>query len=262
MGGVITILANLVIIYFVLGILSYYVYDGPFNYAITERGKWTSLICFIIVLIISLLFHSIAFFKEMQKEVVINESLRRDKITAELNALKSQVDPHFLFNSFNVLSGLIDESPADAQKFLGGLSKIYRYVLENRNEDLVPLSEELDFAKKYMDLHRVRFEDSINVDIDVNAQHMDKTLPALSLQLLLENVIKHNAFDKRNPLTVTIQSNGSQLHVSNNTNKRKQAKDRNGIGLDNIRQRYELHRVEGFEVSDTPQLFTVKLPLI
>ena len=262
LGGVITILANLVIIYVVLGILSYYVYDGPFNYAITERGKWTSLICFIIVLIISLLFHSIAFFKEMQKEYIVNETLRRDKITAELNALKAQVDPHFLFNSFNVLSGLIDESPDEAQKFLLGLSNIYRYVLEHRNEDLVPLTKELDFAQKYMDLHQVRFEDSINVDIDVNARHMDKTLPALSLQLLLENVIKHNAFDKGRPLTVSIKSNDNQLYVSNSTNKRIQAKDSNGIGLDNIRQRYELHKVEGFDVVEEAQLFTVKLPLI
>ena len=259
---VITIGINLIVIYLVIGTVSYLVHDGPFNYALTRDGKWSVLICLTIVIIVTLIFYSIGFFKEVQSERLLNETLRRDKVTAELNALKAQVDPHFLFNSFNVLSGLIDEDPSAAQDFLSGLSKIYRYVLENRNEDLVELSQELNFAEKYMDLHKIRFEDSIKMRINVDAQHLDKKVPALSLQLLLENVIKHNAFDRDEPLVLEIKSVDNKIEVTNTKKKRTRLASNNGIGLDNIKQRYALHQIDGFEYTDSADSFNVKLPLI
>ena len=258
----ITIAVNLVIIYLVIGVTSYFVYDGPFNYAFTDNGKWTVLIALIIVSMITIMFYAVGFYQEVQSQKLLNETLRRDKVTAELNALKAQVDPHFLFNSFNVLSGLIDEDQDKAQHFLSGLSKIYRYVLENRDEDLVPLSEELDFAQKYMDLHKVRFEDSIKMHVDVDDSQLENEIPSLSLQMLLENIIKHNAFDKSEPLKVEIKTVGDLLHVSNTKRMRRKTSSGNGIGLNNIQQRYDLHQVEGFEYIEEDNKFTVKLPLI
>lgn len=260
-GTAIMILVNLVVICTVLSLVSVFVYGGGWDYAFSQNGRNTVLIALIIVVVISLIFYSVSFFKQIETEKRENVLLREEKLNAELNALKAQVDPHFLFNSFNVLSGLIDENPPQAQKFLSGLSKIYRYVLENRDEDFVTLDSEINFAQQYLDLQKVRFEHSLLLDLNVSEADMQKKLPALSLQLLLENAIKHNAFDAQSPLKITIDSHADKLVVSNNTRARKNLSDGSGLGLSNIRERYKLHKIEGFSVQDQGQIFRVELPL-
>lgn len=262
LGTAITIFVNLIVIYIVIITVTVLVHGGSYNYVLTQDGKNTVLITFIIVTVITLIFYSVGFFREMQAERVLNQNLKEEKIKAELNALKAQVDPHFLFNSFNVLSGLIDENPNQAQKFLGGLSKIYRYVLENRDEDLISLKAELGFAKEYLRLQEIRFEDSINLELSVDESQMVKRLPALSLQLVLENAIKHNGFDSENPLNITITDEGDQLVVKNNKKKRTRLIQDTGMGLANITQRYDLRKVGGFRIEDSNDFFSVHLPLI
>lgn len=222
----------------------------------------------VIVLVITLIFYCVMFFKRMQEEKLINAKLRTEKADAELNALKSQLDPHFLFNSFNVLSGLIDEDSKKAQHFLGDLSKIYRYVLEKRDTDLTTLAEEMDFAKKYLSLLSTRFEDGLKVNIGLNEDSLKKKVPTFSLQLLLENVVKHNKLDKEAPLTVNISATHKNLVVKNEKKSRSTyssvngSSETTGLGLENIKQRYALYQVEGFQVVDGQDVFEVNLPLI
>lgn len=262
LGTLITILINIVVIYAVITLVSVFVYQGPANYTMTSNGKNMVLVTFVIVTIMTLIFYSIGFFKEMEKEKLLSANLKEEKVRAELSALKAQVDPHFLFNSFNVLSGLIDEDPRQAQKFLSGLSKIYRYILENRNEELVSLESELNFAKDYLKLQEIRFEDSVMVHFDVDDSNLSMQLPALSLQLVLENAIKHNGFDAKNPLDISIANSDNVVTVRNNKRKRTQLREGNGIGLANIRERYTLRQVTGFSIEDEKDFFAVHLPLI
>ena len=252
-----TILMIILIYYFqvlILGVEDPEVFD--------RRHTGTLLISLTICLVATLYFHAAGFFKGMIRQMRLNEKLKEEKISVELNALKSQVNPHFLFNSFNVLSGLIDEDPSKAQKFLGGLSKIYRYILEQRNEDLITLRKELEFAQQYLKLQKTRFEDSVHVDINVPESDLDKKVPSLSLQLLLENAIKHNAFDEKEPLQIEILKSDKGLEVSNNVKKRNHINGSNGIGLENIGKRYDLHNIDGFRYGIEEERFNVVLPLI
>jgi len=262
MGTIITIIMNVVVIYCIITLVTVTVFKGPLNYVFTPNGKSMVLTTLVIVTIISLLFYSIGFFKEVQEERVINEKLRKEKATAELDALKAQVNPHFLFNSFNVLSGLIDENPDQAQVFLKRLSKTYRHLLESRDEAFISLQEELKFAKEYIALQQIRFEEGIQLNIDVNEDQMDKKVPALSLQLLMENAIKHNAFDKDSPLRIEMMNQNGHLLITNNKKHRSKLSEGSGMGLENIRKRYELNGENGFEVDDSASHFTVKLPLL
>ncbi len=261
-GTVITIIVNLVVIYAVGTIVTVFIYGGPWDYLFVGQGRNTVLISLVIVTVVTLIFYCVGFYSEVQNERLVSETLRKEKATAELNALKAQVDPHFLFNSFNVLSGLIDEDPKQAQSFLSGLSRIYRYVLEKRDEGLVSLDEELSFAQNYLKLQEIRFEDSIKLNLDVSPENLTKQLPALSLQLLLENAVTHNGFSAAAPLQIDISVKNGHLEVANNKQDRLKLAPGSGMGLSNIAQRYELYGVKGFEVIDTAETFTVHLPLI
>jgi len=229
---------------------------------LSSNNIFSIVIALTICLIATLYFHAVGFFKGYVSQLEVSKQLREEKITAELNALKAQVNPHFLFNSFNILSGLIDENPDKAQDFLADLSKIYRYILENRNEDLSSVAEEIAFAKKYFKLQQTRFEDSIQIDIDVPESIMDKQLPSLSLQLLLENAIKHNMFDKEKPLNISISKSKDSIVIKNNKRQRRNLDSSNGVGLPNIEERYKLRRVDGFVIDESEDSFTVTLPLI
>lgn len=262
LGTLLTILLNLVIIYGVGTLMVVWIFGGSADYMLTADGRQMAIICLVIVTVITLMFYSVGFFKQGQEVSLANEKLRKEKVSAELSALKSQVNPHFLFNSFNVLSGLIDEDPASAQKFLGGLSKIYRHILENRDEDLVSLEEELKFAEQYIDLQQTRFEDSVVLNSKVRASDLAKKIPTLSLQMVLENAIKHNGFSSQEPLVIDLVSDNGHLVVKNNKKDRKKLVESSGLGLKNIRQRYELHNVNSFGFEDLLDHFTVKLPLI
>ena len=151
--------------------------------------------------------------------------------SAQFESLKNQIDPHFLFNSLNVLSALIEENPESAQKFTTSLSKIYRYVLEQKDKELVTVSEELNFAKTYMNLLKMRFENSITFDLPTDfSNDLAKVVP-LSLQLLLENCIKHNVVSESKPLHIKIYMENNFLVVENNLQKKEVLTDRKGVGL-------------------------------
>ena len=258
-GSILVTMATLISLNIFLWV---YIWGNDFSILWNYENRNFYVVALVITIIVSTIIHAINFFQEVQKEKKISQRLRQEKLSTELNALRSHVDPHFLFNSFNVLSGLIDENPAKAQKFLAGLSKIYRYVLEQRNEETSTVGEELEFAQKYLDLQQMRFENSIAVNTEIDEETKEKKIPSLSLQLLLENAIKHNGFSDSNPLQITISEQNEKLVVSNNVHHRKNIKPSAGMGLDNINERYKLLAKDGIIVDANDELFTVKLPLL
>jgi hypothetical protein len=215
-----------------------------------------------VTLVITLVFHTIYFYKALTEKKVKEQQIVAKTETAKYESLKSQIDPHFLFNSLNVLTSLIGENPKLAEKFTTKLSKVYRYVLEQKNKDLIELDEELQFAKTYMELLKMRFEDAVTFKIPEKASNPDLKIIPLSLQLLLENTIKHNIVSEENPLTVTITEENGFLTIINNFNPKATLEKGTKIGLNNIVERYGLITLRKVVIEKNANYFTVKLPLL
>jgi hypothetical protein len=216
----------------------------------------------VITLIVSLVFHTIYFYKALTEKKVKEQQIVAKTETAKYESLKSQIDPHFLFNSLNVLTSLISENPKLAEKFTTKLSKVYRYVLEQKNKDLIELDEELAFAKTYMELLKMRFENAVTFEIPEKSSDSEFKILPLSLQLLLENTIKHNVVSEENPLKVTITEDNGYLVVSNNFNPKSIMENGTKIGLKNIIDRYHLITLKKVVVEKSTENFIVKLPLL
>ena len=216
----------------------------------------------VITLIITLIFHAIYFYKALTEKKVKEQQIVAKTETAKYESLKSQIDPHFLFNSLNVLTSLIGENPKQAEKFTTKLSKVYRYVLEQKNKDLIELDEELHFAKTYMELLKMRFENAVTFDIPEKALNPEAKILPLALQLLLENTIKHNVVSEENPLRVTISEENGYLVVSNNFNPKIVLEKGTKVGLKNIIDRYDLITLKKVLVEKTANQFIVRIPLL
>ncbi|MGE8381273.1 MAG: sensor histidine kinase, partial [Sphingobacterium sp.] len=181
---------------------------------------------------------------------------------AQFESLKNQLDPHFLFNSLNVLNGLIEEDPKKASLFTTDLSRIYRYVLEHTDKSLVSLQEELTFSKAYLNLLSLRFEAGIQIDLHIHEDEISGFILPLSLQLLIENVVKHNVISLKSPLILKIYRKNDYLYVENNLQKKKGLNSNAGIGLKNIQERYALLSDRPVYIQESADLFSVGLPII
>lgn len=218
-----------------------------------------------IALLISAFLHAKGFMDELKKtsrKEVVEQKLIAKSANAQFETLKNQLDPHFLFNSLNVLSSLIDENPKQAQKFTASMSKIYRYVLEQKDKELVTVEDEIEFAKTYCELLKTRFEDSVDFIFEVNKEDYRRYVVPLSLQLLLENCIKHNFATTSKPLIIRIFSENDTLCIENNLQVREQMKESAGIGLANIVQRYSLLTKKNVFIEKSEDYFKVKLPIL
>ncbi len=213
-------------------------------------------------IIVSLFFHVIYFYKALQERKVTEQKIIAGTASAKFESLKNQIDPHFLFNSLNVLTSLIEENPEQAQKFTTSLSKIYRYVLEQKDKELVSLEEELAFAVVYMKLLRMRFENSIFYEIPKNLSTPNAKVVPLSLQLLLENTVKHNVVSEGRPLKVRIFEEDGYLVIENDFQKKEVLNRRKGVGLQNIVDRYGLVTRRKVFIEEDQQKFAVKLPIL
>ena len=209
-----------------------------------------------------IIFHVIYFYNKYQKTKVKESQIVAKNETAKFESLKNQLDPHFLFNSLNVLTSLISENPIQAEKFTTKLSKVYRYVLEQKDKDLVALEEELKFAKSYMQLLQMRFEDAIVFSIPESVSRDDLKIVPLSLQLLLENAVKHNVISSEEPLKIDIYEDGGYLVIENSLNQKASLEKSTKVGLKNIQQRYELVSSNNVSIEKDKKIFRVSLPLL
>jgi two-component system LytT family sensor kinase len=193
------------------------------------------------------------------------EQLRKENALAQFEALKNQVSPHFLFNSLSILSSLVHVDASLSEKFIDQLSKAYRYILEQKDNETVPLKTELDFLKAYAFLLKIRFENKFDVEISIIDQEGEKyRIAPLTLQLLIENCVKHNRMSEKEPLIVAIFIKGDYLIVVNPVRRRTEIKKMTstGIGLANIKKRYQLLTKNPVQIDQDEELFTVKIPLI
>ncbi|QXP68171.1 2TM domain-containing protein [Polaribacter sp. AHE13PA] len=226
---------------------------------------WVHLFAIIFSLGVAAFFHAKGFMVNW-KSAMTQETTKQEIVakteTAKFESLKNQLDPHFLFNSLNVLTSLIGENPAQAEKFTTKLSKVYRYVLEQRNKDLVPIEEELKFANTYMQLLEMRFEDAVKFNIPDTISNNDLKIVPLSLQLLLENAVKHNVVSSSKPLTVSIYEEDTYLIIENNVNPKEAIGKSTKVGLQNIADRYGLITQKGVKIDNNNKTFKVSLPLL
>lgn len=227
-----------------------------------EEHASNYIVSVIITIIISLFVHAVYFYRSYQENRVKEQKIIAGTASAKFESLKNQIDPHFLFNSLNVLSSLIEENPDSAQKFTSSLSKIYRYVLEQRDKELVSVEEELAFAKTYMNLLKMRFENSIFYELPEKVNNPEAKVVPLSLQLLLENTVKHNVVSEKKPLHIRIFEEGNYLIVQNDLQKKEVLKDRQGVGLQNIINRYAILTERKVSINQTDKEFTVALPIL
>lgn len=238
------------------------IYGKDFMDFVRNENLAQYIFALVVAILVSAILHAFYFYKALQDTKVKEQKIIAGTASAKFDALKNQLDPHFLFNSLNVLTSLIEEDPSQAQKFTTSLSKVYRYVLEQKNKDLVSVDEELQFAKTYVKLLKMRFEDSIVLDIPEKSSNPDAKIVPLSLQLLLENAVKHNIITASKPLYIRICEDGDVLMITNNLQEKQVVKKSSGVGLQNIQQRYGLLSSRVMEIDKRAGAFTVKLPML
>lgn len=223
----------------------------------------SSLIIMICVIFITHVYETVFLVKDSENEMIRNEQLEQAKAQVELEALKNQIDPHFIFNSLNTLSHLIDENSRKARQFNDSLADVYRYILQNKSRDLVLLKEEIDFLLDYFSLLKIRFEDAVRLEINIDPSLYEQyLLPPISLQILIENAIKHNEFSDALPLVMELSLKDEQLTFHNVLYKRKLRKVSSKIGLLNLNERYKLATNKSITVQAEEKDFTVWLPVL
>ncbi|MEI8111287.1 MAG: sensor histidine kinase [Chitinophagia bacterium] len=205
---------------------------------------------------------SYQFFKAWKHSLIEIEKYKIETANAQLQNLKNQLNPHFLFNNLSVLSSLVYQNQDKAIEFINELSKVYRYVLDNKNTELTSLQEELDFLENYIYLLKIRFGNNISFDISIDVADKKKYLPPMCLQTIVENTIQHNEASQANPLNVSIFIENNRLVIQNPIQPRSDKAESSQTGLKNIQIRYQYFTDEKVQVVHTEHIFKVSLPLI
>ena len=262
LGVVGSVVLTMGVLFLIIGFTQIIIYDVTWNDYIARQSVDWYFSGIVITLFISVIFHAFYFYKELQSVKIKEQKIIAGTATAQFDALKNQLDPHFLFNSLNVLVSLIEENPDAAVNFTTSLSKVYRYVLEQRGKELVPLEEELVFARTYVRLLKMRFEESLDINIPEAVTNPDLQIVPLSLQLLIENAVKHNIVSSNKPLKLSIYEADGRLIIENNLQEKAVVKDGTGVGLNNIASRYALLTIDKMTIEKANGLFKVNLPLL
>jgi hypothetical protein len=216
----------------------------------------------ILLILFDVVFVARNFFINWKASILELENLKQEKLKADYRLLQDQLNPHFLFNSLNVLISEIVYDQKGAVEFTRKLSQVYRYVLQSKNHDLVQVKDELEFAKSFIYLHKVRVGEALKVEIDICEEEINKSIPPMTLQILIENAIKHNKLTEELPLEIKIKSTGEGNLRVINTLRPKTVVDSTKSGLSNIRCRYQLLGKNEVEIETTKQEFIVTVPLL
>lgn len=213
-----------------------------------------------ITIVVMLIIYSYSFFKSWRQAAINVERLKRESIHSKYEALKNQVNPHFLFNTLNALSSMIYEDPDRAVRFLNRFSDVYRYVLDSREKEVVPLQQEMDFVRSYIFLLQARYEE--NLHVGVTGDFDTGYVAPMAVQLLVENAVKHNVVSDEHPLTIRIDRKDDRLTVENSVTLKKAGGGKNGMGLDNIRSRYRILSNREVVIEGGDRTFRVTLPVL
>ncbi|MTI23308.1 hypothetical protein E1176_19925 [Fulvivirga sp. RKSG066] len=223
--------------------------------------KMTMLIAIGVTFIVSLILYSRDFLISWKQLAIEGEKIKKEAILAKYETLKNQVNPHFLFNSFNVLTDLVYEDQDTAARFIKKLSEVYRYVLEARDKEIVTLQSEMKFVESYLFLQQIRHGDSLKFSSDIEVSNA--SVVPMAIQMLVENSIKHNIVSEARPLEIKIYTENGYLYVSNNLQKKNTIrKEGEGIGLENIKSRYSFLEKRPVIIDEADNTFKVGLPII
>lgn len=218
---------------------------------------------FVAATVISLGYEAFYFFEKWKEQFRVNEQLKNQQVRTQYEVLQNQMSPHFLFNSLNTLASIIPDDPDSAVSFTEHLSEVYRYILKNKDRELVSLEEEVDFVKSYLFLLRIRYPDNLTFTVAIDEQYNSLTIPPLTLQMLVENAIKHNVVSKSKPLQIDIYiENGKSIIVKNNLQRKESPEKSTKTGLENIRKRYSILGNREIDVITSAANFMVAVPLI
>jgi sensor histidine kinase YesM len=257
------IMSSLVILVVTGGFLVFY-HHRPLS-SLTWRPFVVPLL---ITVVVSLFLHSRSFLLGWREAAIQAVRLQKENAQAQADSLRRQLDPHFLFNSLNALTSLVEENdPARAARFIRQLSQVYRYVLDSQEQEVVPLAEEMRFVEAYLFLQRTRLGEGMQVEINLPSATAQETLlvPPLAVQLLLENAFKHNATSQRDPLRISVEldEKARTLTVRNARRPRRLADgESTGLGLSNLQARYAFLTKQPVTIEQTETEFSVTLPLL
>lgn len=245
--------------------------NRPFglNFLTAQFLAIISLLIFIFILFMNIGYDAFYFFKQWQASVrekaklqVQAAELKMDKSMMQYHHLKNQVNPHFLFNNLTSLDGLIQTNPELASDFVRHLSKVYRYVLEHKENEVVSLETEIDFIQHYISLLELRYKEVLQIDIDISKPALEKGIVMVTLQMLIDNAIKHNSLETDAPLKISIWDEDGNLHVKNNKQLRRQIETSNKHGLQQLEDLYAYLSEHQIVVDETIESFTIILPLL
>jgi two-component system, LytTR family, sensor kinase len=229
----------------------------------TEDLKWGYMVGLCVNFLFVTLWEVSYLLKKYKESLGEKELIEQMSMEQEFENLKNQINPHFLFNCFNTLSSLIQEDKKEAEQFLDELSKVYRYLLKSNEDGISTVERELKFIQSYYQLLKTRYGAGLQLSTDIDKRYYSYLVPSLSLQLLVENAVKHNIVSRQQPLVIEIFTAAeNKLVVNNNLQRKQQSKHSTRIGLANIRAKYKLMKQEGFQVVEGENNFMVVLPLV
>ncbi|MCG8698575.1 MAG: histidine kinase [Bacteroidales bacterium] len=244
----------------------YLIIDMPEEYTepamIKETFVSNIFVANVMNLIISSILEGLYFFQKWKESLVETEKLQKENILSQFDMLKHQVNPHFLFNSLNVLSSLVHKDADKAEEFIDEFSKVYRYILELNRNTTVKLKEEVDILRSYILLQKFRFNMGLEVSISLPAQLLNTSIPPLSLQMIVENAVKHNIISDDKPLQITIEANEKCIVIKNNLQLRNENVNSTGVGLRNITERYKLIANETPNFYIESDFYYAELPIL
>lgn len=214
----------------------------------------------IVMLMLTLVYESVFLSAEIDLDERVMLQLEQERLQAQTSVLQNELDPHFLFNSLNALSYLVQNDQKKAHQFVHKLSNVFKYLLLNKQKDFVSLEEEMSFLEDYYFLLRVRFDDSIQIENSINASEIKAQVLPCTLQALVENAIKHNFFSDSDPLVISIQMNNYYITVTNTIRPKPYKANSTKTGLDNLKNRYQLVMNKNIIVQRTTDTFLVKVP--
>ncbi|MBD2755125.1 sensor histidine kinase [Spirosoma validum] len=243
-----------------------YIYDVTqfWGYSMTERAYWVNtLIPLLFVVPLAAIYEARYLYRQWWTTYYEAEQLKKEALQSQLDSLKAQINPHFLFNSLSTLSSLVNENPKQAERFIEELASVYRYVLQTNEQLLTTLDSELQFIQAYFHLLQMRFGRSVELDVAVDERCQTFLIPPLTLQLLVENAVKHNTALPTKPLLIRIYTGHDNALIVSNTLRRKQnVVPSNRTGLTNIKAKYRLLGQPDVVVHHTDDSFQVTVPLI
>ena len=258
---ILAIVTTVVVVDFV-GIKLFSYAGSNFNYNFQGRAKILVIIIFISIMTMAI-YEAIYFYVQLKKSIREEEQAKQAIIQAQLDVLRNQAQPHFFFNTLNTLRDIIDQnSKEDAKEFVDKLSDMYRFLLEAGNANLISLRDELKFSKAYIHIQTERFGDNLKLNWNIPEASLDAMIVPMSLQLLLENAIKHNVISKAKPLEINIIIKDDYIVVHNRIQVKSTQLPSTKVGLKNIEKRYALITEKSIEIIDNGNEFSVSLPLL